>query len=59
MLAANASPNLTKTGMLLLLNIGMLINMALTLTKIRKSTCNCMNGIEIDSIFEGRHLAFE
>jgi hypothetical protein len=36
----------------------MLINMAPTLTKIRKSTCNCMNGTEIDSIFESRHLAF-
>jgi hypothetical protein len=58
MLAPNASPNLTRTGMLPLLNIGMLINMAPTLTKIRKSTCNCINGTEIDSIFEGRHLAF-
>jgi hypothetical protein len=44
--------------MLLLLNIGMLINMAPTLTKIRKSICNCMNGTEIDSMFEGRPLAF-
>lgn len=58
MLAASANPNLTKTGMLLLLNIGMLINMAPTLTKIRKSICNCMNGTEIDSMFEGRPLAF-
>jgi hypothetical protein len=58
MLAANASPNLTKTGMLLLLNIGMLINMAPTLKKIRKSTCNCINGIEIDSIFEYHQRAF-
>jgi hypothetical protein len=56
MLAANASPNLIKTGMLLLLNIGMLINMAPTLKKISKSTCNWINGIENDSIFESRSL---
>ena len=59
MLAASASPNLTRTGMLLLLNIGMLINMAPTLKKIRKSTCNWINGIENDSIFKGRRRAPE
>jgi hypothetical protein len=40
MLAAIASPNLNKTGMLLLLNIGMLINIAPTRKKIRKYTCS-------------------
>ena len=58
MLAANASPNLIKTGMLGLLNIGMLINMAPILKKIRKSTCNWINGIEIDSIFISCQRAF-
>ena len=57
MLAANAKPNFIKTGMLALLNIGMLINMAATLKKIRKSTCNWINGIENDSIFENRRRA--
>jgi hypothetical protein len=59
MLAAKASPNLIKTGMLALLNIGMLINMAPTRKKIRKSTCNWINGIEKDSIFESRRRALQ
>jgi hypothetical protein len=59
MLAANASPNLNKTGMLLLLNIGMLIKMAPTLKKIRKNICNCINEIEIDIITEHRQRALE
>jgi hypothetical protein len=59
MLAANASPNLIKTGMLGLLNIGMLINMAPILKKIRKSTCNWINGIENDSIFENLRRALQ
>jgi hypothetical protein len=58
MLAANASPSLTNTGMLRLLNIGKLIKMAPTLKKIRKSACNSMNGIEIDSIFDRCQRAF-
>ena len=52
MLAASASPKLNSSGMLLLVNIGMLIKMAPTLKKIRKNTCNCINGIESDIIFE-------
>jgi hypothetical protein len=59
MLAANASPNLIKTGILGLLNIGMLINMAPILKKIRKRTCNWINGIENDSIFENRRWALQ
>jgi hypothetical protein len=59
MLADNASPNLIKTGMLLLLIIGMLINMAPTLKKIRKSTCNWINGIENDNIFKVLRRALE
>jgi hypothetical protein len=59
MLADSASPNLIKIGMLLLLNIGILINMAPILKKIRKSTCNWINGIENDSIFENRRRALE
>jgi hypothetical protein len=58
-LAAKANPTLNKTGMLLLLNIGMLSNMAPILKKIRKTTCNCINGIEIDIIFERRQRALE
>jgi hypothetical protein len=50
MLAASASPKLNNTGMLLLVNIGMLIKMAPTLKKIKKSACNCINGIETDII---------
>jgi hypothetical protein len=59
MLAANASPNFIKTGMLALLNIGILINKAPTLKKIRNSTCNWINGIENDSIFESRRRAMQ
>ena len=57
MLADNASPNLIKTGTLLLFKIGMLINMEPTLKKFRKSTCNWINGIENDSIFKRRRRA--
>jgi hypothetical protein len=59
MLADIASPNLIKTGMLLLLIIGMLINMAPTLKKIRKSTCNWIKGIENDNIFKVRRRVLE
>ncbi len=59
MLAANASPNLNKTGMLLLLNIGMLIKMAPTLKNIKKNICNCINEIEIDIITGHRQRALD
>ena len=57
MLVASANPALIKTGMFLLLKIGMVIKIEPTRKKMRKNICNCGNGIETDIIL--KHRSYE